>query len=77
MGPVKGDCRNGRRGIGADAGKGAERLLRIGEFSIPVADNLDGAGMEVAGPGIIAKARPGAQHIFLAGLGQIGNLRPA
>ena len=67
---VEGDGRDRRRRIGADAGKLQELGLRGREAPAMLVHNRLGAGMEIAGAGIIAEPGPGMHDRLARRLGE-------
>ncbi|MCY1532437.1 hypothetical protein D9M68_677120 [compost metagenome] len=66
-----------RRGGAADAGQRGDGFGRGREAAVPVARDLLGAAMQVAGAGVIAQPGPIGHHVFLAGRGQGSHVREA
>ena len=64
-------------GIGADARKRAQRRLARREMAAMALDHGPGAGVQVAGAGVIAEPCPGFQHLLERGRGQALDRRPA
>ena len=74
---VEGDGPNGARRVPADAGKGEQAGLVLGKApAVRAGDGLR-TGMQVAGAGVVAEARPGREHVVERRFGQSFDRRPA
>ena len=62
-GAVESDGRDRGGGIGADAGERAQRGLACREHAAVALDHGAGAGVQVAGAGVIAQPGPGLQDV--------------
>ena len=60
---VERDRRDGGGGIGADAGQRAQRRFARRKFAAVPLDHGAGAGVQVAGAGVIAEPGPGLEHV--------------
>ena len=67
-GGIEGDRRHRRRGVVADARQRAQGFDAFGKNPAVALDHRAGAGMQVAGAGVIAEPGPGAQHVVELGL---------
>ena len=76
-GRIERDRGDRRGGVVADAGQRAQRVDVFGKFRAVPLDHGLRAGMQIAGARVIAKPRPGAQHIFEVGRRQRLDRRPA
>ena len=74
---IEGDGRDRRRRIGADAGEREEPLFGFGEAAAELAGDGLGAGLEIAGAGIVTEPGPGLHDVLFVGGGEIGDTRPA
>ncbi|CUJ29983.1 Uncharacterised protein [Achromobacter xylosoxidans] len=72
-----GEGGDGGGGRAADAGQGGDGFGAGGEVAIPVARDLLGAAVQVAGAGVVAQAGPVGHHVFLGGGGQRGHVGKA
>ncbi len=76
-GHVKGDGGNGGGGIGANAGQGAQLRRILRKAAVMDLNHKAGAGMQVAGTGVIAEAGPFREHILQGGGGECLHVGPA
>ena len=74
---AKGDGRQRRRRIGADAGEFQQLRLVLGEQAAMVRRHDTRAFVQVSGPGVVAQPGPGLEHVIKGRRRQIGELRPA
>ena len=74
---VIGDGGDRRGRIVADAGQGAQSRRVAGKAAAMVAHHRFRAGLQVAGPRIIAEPGPGLHHLLGGGCGEVGDARPA
>ena len=77
VGLVEGDRGHRGGGIGADARQGPQARLGVREDAAVIARHRAGAGQQVAGAGVVAKARPGGHHLAVLRGGQRPHRRPA
>jgi hypothetical protein len=75
--PVKGDRGDRRRGVVADAGERQQRCRLIGKPPAMPIDDGARAGMEVAGPSVIAEPLPELQDFNERCCGEHRNVGPA
>ena len=61
---IERDGRDGGRGIGADAGQIAKVLFACRDLTAVPLDYGAGAGVQIAGAGVIAETGPGLEHLF-------------
>ena len=73
----EGNGSDGRRGIAADAGKLAQLRFGLGEVAAVLVRHDAGAGMEVAGAGVVAEPGPDGEHLAELGAGERLHVGPA
>ena len=75
--PIEGDRGDRRRGVVADPGQRAQRRRVVGKLAAVPLDDGAGAGVQVAGAGVIAEPLPELQHLVERGRGERANIGPA
>src|SRR5205823_14644462 len=71
---IEGDGGDRRGGIIADPGKGAQLGRIFGELAAMAFDDGAGAGMQIAGTGVVAEPLPEMQNVVERGRGESLNV---